>query len=415
MTDLITGGPRHARRTTALLRGIYLPRSMDAGGSAMTTYGIPLLVLATTNSAALTGLAFALEWIPRLAAFAVAGAMVDRYGATRVFRLASAARATVVLAAALALTQLSSGGSSTTITVMLLAAGTGVLTEFSYIAAETTGGMASREAGDRAHRVQSVLLGIDQVATLAGPALAGLLLQWAGATAMLIVIAAFSLLAAALTSRHHDKGHTAADEPVLQGLRTGWSTLRSLPALGWLVTGLAVSNLATGLLQAAAPVIVVQQMGRSTADVGLIWSVAAVASLGAVAVCRWAIDRFGLWPVGAVCATIAASACLAVSVTHTYHAYLVLIAVLMAAEGGMTVVLRTLRSHLVPAPVFGSTLALTVLLLLAPFPVAGVLVAAAPPALLGHVITACAVLQALGLGLTFTRLRTLPALRTRSA
>lgn len=232
---------------------------------------------------------------------------------------------------------------------------------------------------------------------------------------MLIVIAAFSLLAAALTSRHHDKGHTAADEPVLQGLRTGWSTLRSLPALGWLVTGLAVSNLATGLLQAAAPVIVVQQMGRSTADVGLIWSVAAVASLGAVAVCRWAIDRFGLWPVGAVCATIAASACLAVSVTHTYHAYLVLIAVLMAAEGGMTVVLRTLRSHLVPAPVFGSTLALTVLLLLAPFPVAGVLVAAAPPALLGHVITACAVLQALGLGLTFTRLRTLPALRTRSA
>lgn len=181
------------------------------------------------------------------------------------------------------------------------------------------------------------------------------------------------------------------------------------------MTGLAVSNLATGLLQAAAPVIVVQQMGRSTADVGLIWSAAAVASLGAVAMCRWAIERFGLWPVGASCATIAASACLAVSLTHTYHAYLVLIAVLMAAEGGMTVVLRTLRSHLVPAPVFGSTLALTVLLLLAPFPVAGVLVAAAPPALLGHTITACAVLQALGLGLTFTRLRTLPALHTRSA
>ncbi|MEU2131798.1 MFS transporter [Streptomyces sp. NPDC018352] len=388
---------------------------MDAGGSAMTTYGIPLLVLATTRSAALTGLAFALEWIPRLGAFAVAGAMVDRYGATRVFRLASAARAAVVLVAALVLAQLSGGGPSTTITVMLLAAGTGVLTEFSYIAAETVGGVASREAGERAHRVQAVLLGIDQVATLAGPALAGLLLQWAGATAMLVTIAAFSLLAAAFTSRRHDKGHAAVAEPVLQGLRTGWSTLRSLPALGWLVTGLAVSNLATGLLQAAAPVIVVQQMGRSTADVGLIWSVAAVASLVAVAACRGAIDRWDLWPVGALCATIAASACLAVSLTHTYHAYLVLIAVLMAGEGGMTVVLRTLRSHLVPKAAFGSTLGLTVLLLLAPFPVAGLLVAAAPPALLGHVITACAVLQALGLGLAFKRLRTDPALRTRPA
>ncbi|MER6500176.1 MFS transporter [Streptomyces sp. NPDC001455] len=388
---------------------------MDAAGAAMTTYGIPLLVLATTNSAALTGLAFALEWIPRLAAFAVAGAMVDRYGAIRIFRLASAARAAIVLAAALVLTGLDSSAPGTAITVMLLAVGTGVLTEFSYIAAETTGGVASREAGERAHRVQSVLLGIDQVATLAGPALAGLLLQWAGPTAMLLVIAVFSLLAGVLSLRQHSEESASASEPVFQGLRIGWSTLWSLPALVWLVTGLALSNLTSGLLQAAAPVIVVQQLGQSTADVGMIWSAAAVASLLAVAVCRRAVDRWGLWPVGALSAAIAASACLAVSFTHTYSAYLVLIALLMAGEGGMTVVLRTLRSHLIPESAFGSTLGLTVLLLLVPFPVAGILVAAVPPALLGHVITGCAVLQALGLGLTFTRLRTLPGLSTRPA
>ncbi|MFE9407394.1 MFS transporter [Streptomyces sp. NPDC006704] len=404
-------GPRHARRPLpTLLRGIYLPRSMDAGAFAMTTYGIPLLVLATTNSAALTGLAFALEWIPRLGAFAVAGALVDRHGTTAVMRRASAARAVVVLAAALVLpTQ--TGGLGATVTVMLLAASTGILTEFSYIAAETAGGVASREAGDHAHRVQSVLLGIDQVATLAGPALAGLLLQWAGSAGMLAVIAAFSLLASALAPRQYGREKSTAPQPVLRGLRTGWSTLRSLPALGWLVTGLTVSNLAIGLLQAAAPVIVVKQLGHSTADVGLIWSAAAVASLIAVALCRRAIDRFGLWPVGAVSATIAASACLAVSLTHTYATYLALIAVLMAGEGGMTVVLRTLRSRLIPAQVFGATLSLTILLLLIPFPLAGVLVAAVPPALLGHVITVCAALQALGLFTAFARLRTAPGLR----
>lgn len=87
-------GPRHARRPVpTVLRGIYLPRSTDAGAFAMTTYGIPLLVLATTNSAALTGLAFALEWIPRLGAFAFAGALVDRHGTTAVLRYASVARA----------------------------------------------------------------------------------------------------------------------------------------------------------------------------------------------------------------------------------------------------------------------------------------------------------------------------------
>ncbi|NEC67037.1 MFS transporter [Streptomyces sp. SID9727] len=408
-------GPRHARRPVpTVLRGIYLPRGTDAGAFAMTTYGIPLLVLATTNSAALTGLAFALEWIPRLGAFAFAGALVDRHGTTAVLRYASVARALVVLAAAVLLPRQETGLGAT-VTVMVLAASTGILTECSYIAAETAGGVASREAGAGAHRVQSVLLGIDQVATLAGPALAGLLLQWTGATGMLIVIAVFSLLTSALAPRQYRQSKPAAAHPVGKGLRTGWSTLRSLPALGWLVAGLTVSNLAVGLLQAAAPVIIVKRLGHSTADVGFIWSVAAVGTLGAVALCRRAIDRLGLWPVGVVSATIAATACLAVSFADSYHAYLALITVLMAGEGGMTVVLRTLRSRLIPANVFGATLSLTILLLLLPFPLAGVLVAVVPPAQLGHVITLCAVLQATGLFTAFTRLRTAPALRPSSA
>ncbi|WP_435217633.1 MFS transporter [Streptomyces sp. bgisy034] len=408
-------GPRHARRPeSTMLRGIYLPRSMDAGAFAMTTYGIPMLVLATTNSASLTGLAFALEWLPRLGAFAVAGAMVDRHGTSCILRLASATRAAVVVAAALALPQLESG-LPTTITVMLLATLTGVLTEFSYIAAETAGGVASRQVGERAHRVQSVLLGIDQVGTLAGPAVAGLLLEYTGTAGMLFTIAVFSLLACWLAPPQYAPGRTETPKPVLGGLRTGWTTLCSLPALGWLVGGLTVSNLAIGLLQAATPVIVVQQFGHSSADVGLIWSVAAVTSLITVAVCRRAIDRWGLWLVGALCAAIAACGCLAVSLTHTYTAYLVVIAVLMAGEGGMTVVLRTLRSHLIPQTVFGATLSLTILLLLLPFPLAGVLVATVPPALLGHAITGCAVVQALGLALAFVRLRTLPGLRGHRA
>jgi hypothetical protein len=408
-------GPRHARRAApTLLRGIYLPRSTDAAAFAMATYGIPLLVLATTHSAALTGLAFALEWMPRLGAFAFAGALVDRHGTTALLRYASTARALVLLAAAFLLPK-QEAGLAATVTVMVLAASTGILTECSYLAVETAGGVASRDAGTRAHRVQSVLLGIDQIATLSGPALAGLLLQWTGASGMLTVIAAFSLLTSALAPRQYPRPEPTEAQPVVQGLRTGWSTLRALPALGWLVAGLTVSNLAVGLLQAAAPVIIVKQLGHSTADVGFIWSIAAVASLGAVLLCRRTIDTFGLWPVGVVSATIAAMACLAVSFAGTYHAYLALIAILMAGEGGMTVVLRTLRSRLIPAGVFGATLSLTILLLLLPFPVAGVLVATVPSAQLGHVITGCAVLQAAGLFTAFARLRTIPALRTSFA
>lgn len=66
--------------TTGLLR-TYLMRGADALASATATYAIPLLVLVTTGSTALTGVAFLLEWSPRLAAFAFAGSLVDRWGA----------------------------------------------------------------------------------------------------------------------------------------------------------------------------------------------------------------------------------------------------------------------------------------------------------------------------------------------
>ncbi|MGC0400362.1 hypothetical protein RKD27_003006 [Streptomyces sp. SAI-126] len=394
------------------MRSIYLPRTADALAFAMSTYGIPLLVLATTRSAALTGAAFALEWIPRLAAFGWAGSIVDRRGAAVVFHLASLGRA-LALAAGAILLHLHPSGAVASVTVMVLAATTGVLTEFSYIAAETAGAAAGRRAGARAHRVQAVLLGIDQTATLAGPALAGVLLL-AGPPPMLAVITVLSLLAALLALRTPPspasaralKGQTGA------GLLTGWRTIRTLPALGWLVTGLTLSNLATGLLQAAGPVIVVKHFGQSTTAVGLIWSAAAAATLLAVTICRFALDRLGLWPVGATCAALASLACLAAAQAPDYLSYLVLVAVLMAADGGMTVVLRTLRSRLIPPEQFGSTLSATILILLLPFPIAGVLTALTPPAALGHAITACAVLQALGLFCAFARLRTDPALRT---
>ncbi|MET9866386.1 MFS transporter [Streptomyces sp. NPDC006386] len=405
--------PRQARHTAGLTSSIYLPRTADALAFAMSTYGIPLLVLATTGSAVLTGAAFALEWIPRLAAFGWAGSIVDRRGAAVVFHLASLGRA-VALAAGAVLLYLYPSGAVASVTVMVLAAATGVLTEFSYIATETAGAAASRRAGSRAHRVQAVLLGIDQTATLAGPALAGVLLL-AGPPSMLAVVTVFSLLATLLALRtpaspvapaRAAKGRPGA------GLVTGWRTICALPALGWLVAGLTLSNLSIGLLQAAGPVIVVQHFGQSTTAVGLVWSAAAAATLVAVTICRFALDRLGLWTVGAAASAIASLACLAAALAPDYLSYLVMVAVLMAADGGLAVVLRTLRSRLIPPEAFGSTLSATILILLLPFPVAGVLTALTPPDALGHVITACAALQTLGVFCAFARLRTDRALRT---
>ncbi|ALO99778.1 Integral membrane protein [Streptomyces hygroscopicus subsp. limoneus] len=389
--------------TYGRVRGVYLPRLADTLASSMATYGIPLLVLATTKSSSLTGIAFIMAWAPRLCTFALAGLAVDRFGPVRVFRLAATARA---LVAALAVPALATADDTTTPgLVMLLAACAGCLTQFSFIAAESVGAVTSRDAGDAAHRVQSVLLGIDQAAALAGPAAGGLLLQWAGFSGMLTAIAGLSVVSAAITPRMHRPPAQPGEAtgPAAGGWRTGWATLRALPALAWLVVGLALSNLALGLLEAATPVIVVQQLGRSSAMVGLVWSCAAGASLLAVATSRVAIDRWGLRGVGRCAALVTVVPCFLIAHTRSYLVYLVLIAVFMAGDSVLAVVLRTLRSHLIPAEVFGSTLSVTVLILLAPYPVAGILMALIAPTALHTTITVCAALQCVGLAFAFTR------------
>ncbi|WP_228919660.1 MFS transporter [Streptomyces sp. DH20] len=384
------------------VRGVYLPRLADAAASSMATYGIPLLVLGTTNSSSLTGIAFMLAWAPRLCTFSLAGMAVDRFGPARIFRLAATARALVTGLAAptLGMTDLKTASSL----VLLLAACAGCLTQFSFIAAESMGAVASREAGGAAHRVQSVLLGIDQTAALAGPAAGGLLLQQAGSSGMLAVISGLSILTAVIApGTRHAPPAPQATGPGTRRWRTGWTTLRALPRLAWLVAGLALSNLVLGLLEAATPVIVVKQLGQSSASVGLVWSCAAAASLLAVSTCRFTIDRWGLTRVGRCAALVTIVPCFLVAHAGSYPAYLILAAVFMAGDSVLAVVLRTLRSDLIPAAVFGSTLSVTVLILLLPYPLAGILMALVDPADIDTLITVCAILQCIGLACAFTR------------
>ncbi|WP_435854604.1 MFS transporter [Streptomyces longwoodensis] len=395
-----------------LFRQVYAPRACDAVAYSMATYAMPLVVLATTGSASLTGLAFALEWIPRVAAFSVAGVLVDRRGAAIVCFLASLTRAMAVAGGAIALLALPDG-TGETVTVMLLAAVTGTLTQFSFLANEAVGAMVGRRLQGGARKVQPVLIGIDQTATLIGPALGGFLLL-DGPTSMLACLSALSFLSAGLALRTpptplrstHRSGSGGRS-----GICEGWQTLRSQPSLRLLVVGLACSNLMLGLLQSVSPILVEGRFGRSAAAVGTLWSIAAASTLAAVTCCRFALDRLGLWGVGVISSIVAAAACLAVPYSPSYTGYTALVALFMAADGGLTVVLRTLRSLVIPTAAFGTTLALTVLLLLLPFPLAGIVLAVTAPAHLTHVIEGCAMLQAVVLFLTFLRLHKDPLFR----
>ncbi|MYR60073.1 MFS transporter [Streptomyces sp. SID625] len=387
----------------AVLHRSPLMRAADALATAVTTYAVPLLVLMTTGSSALTGVAFLLEWLPRLAAFTIGGPLVDRYRADRVFRAAATCRGLLLVTAALTLLVLPGGGTAATATVMAVGALSGLFAQASFVAVETLGAQASRAAGDQAHRVQSVQIGIDQGALLIGPLLGGLLLL-AGPSTLLAVVAALSG-SAALLAGTQPRPAIAENRPdgqsIAASLRTGWRIVRAIPALGWLVTGLIASNLAVAVAQASAPIIVLHTYGAPSLAVGAVWSAAGVIALGAVAVGRRLIDHHGLWPVGAAAAATACLACFATALAPGLSSYALTTAVLMAGEGALTVVLRTLRARLIPAAVFGGTLSVTIVLIVIPMPVAGALVAALPADRLSALLLICSAAQGLAMALAF--------------
>ncbi|MBV6695583.1 MFS transporter [Kitasatospora aureofaciens] len=358
----------------------YVLRATDALASAVITYAVPLLVLTLTHSPTWTGLAFLLEWVPRLAAITGAGPLIDRYRPQSAVLGTSLLRITISLATLIGLA--AGAGSWLVITFGVVC---GMIAQGSFLACESIGGEASRRAGDQAHRVQAVMTGIDQAGLLLGPLIGGLLLL-AGPALLLATVAILSTVTATVALTVHAErprlrlADTTPVGSLFAGLPAGLGVIRRTPALAWLVGALAATNLAVGLLQVSAPITVTRHLHHSTAAVGLVWSIAAAASLAAVAYAHRAIDRHGLFRVGAASAAVICAATLASALAPTLATYATAVATLMAADGAATVVLRTARARLIPERRFAATLATTVLLVLAPLPLAGLLVALRPAA-----------------------------------
>lgn len=389
-------------------RRSYLLRAADQLATAMATYGIPLLILATTGSGALTGLAYLVEWVPRLATFTVVGTLVDRHGPHRVFRLANAARTVLAVLTLAALSALPGDGAASTTVALCFCALAGITAQVSFLAAEAIGSAHSQQSPQRAHRVQSVQIGVDQGALIIGPLLGGVLLL-AGPLALLAAIAAASLAAVGGTvGWHPPAAASAVTSPATsfaRSLGAGLRTVARQPALVWLVAGLAASNLALAVIESSAPITVMQHFGHTSAMVGAVWSAGAALSLLGLAACGRSIDRWGLWAVGAMGAVVVCLGSLTTALAPGFATYTAGVALLLGADAVMTVVLRTLRARLIPPRGSGATLSVTVVAVLLPFPLAGALVAAVPASGLPVLLTACALVQITVLAAAFAGLR----------
>ncbi|MBB0232654.1 MFS transporter [Streptomyces calidiresistens] len=371
-----------------LIRRVHALRAGDRLTTSIVDYLVPVLVYQLTGSATWAGVAFAAEWIPRIVAIGLGGPLVDRLR-PRVVLLAVTLARTILLTGGMA--ALAAGAGAPAIVVLGVACG--FLAKVAYLATETLGAAVGRGHRDQA-RFQGVQTAIDQACAMVGPLVGGVLLVVGGQIGLgaALALSLITALLVAVVRMPPPAGAEGRDGRRSRGLRAGARALRAAPALCWLLAGLVTMNLLTGLLQAAVPVIV-SSHGRSAAATGAVWSIGAAASLLAALLCARRLGRVGVPAIALSASLTAAAAGVGAALAGTYAQFVASMALLAAAEGAALVALRTTRARLIPQHVFGSTVAVMALVLLAPMPVGGLLLAAAPRAGLPALLIAVALLH----------------------
>lgn len=241
----------------------------------MWSIALVLFVLQRFHSPSLAGLAAFLSVVPGLVISPISGALLDRHGRLRLILLD-------YIVAAIGLVTLSALIWTDRLTPPLLLAVVGVS---SLTGPLSMSGMRSlfplvvpRGLWDRANGVDS---GIFALSLVLGPVVAGFLVGWVGGAGAFVATAGVLVLAMlALIGLREPEGSTTGERPPLA--RSAWQALTYVlrnASLRGIATTLFTSNVSSGIISIALPVLVLGRLHGGPSDVGALWMASGVATV----------------------------------------------------------------------------------------------------------------------------------------
>ena len=363
-----------------------LTAGLSRMASSMVLVAIVLHTLTRFGSAPLAGWTAVCAFAPGLIVSPLAGALLDRTGASRAIALdmalSFASRLGFVLADAAGYASppvLLAATAIWSITSPLSTAGVRVLLPR----------LVPPDALPRANAIDTVLFA---AAEIVGPALAGAISGLAGARIALLTAAILSLGACACAARMQ-RGETGARGRLLPEAARGLGLVLRDRSLRGLAVAYSAYQAAWGILLIALPVIVIRDLGPdSEGAIGAIWGLSGLAGgLGALLAGKWRVSgrerqimavcllatAAALWPIGASFG-VAGAAASAVSTGFL--------------AGPIDVGLLTLRQRRAGPAVLGRVLAVSMSLNLAGLPIGSALggwLSAWPPLAFAAAALAC--------------------------
>lgn len=289
--------PARRRRFGGVLRQhdfrmLWLGETTSRLGTTITGIAIPLIAVETLNASTfMVSLLDAVAWLPWLLIGLPAGALIDRLARRRTMLVCDVVSGVLLLTVpVLAVT-----GALTMVHLLVVALLIGVTTVFFTTAYQAfLPVVVSREDLPEGN---AKLQASDQAATIAGPGIGGLIAQFAGAVAGLVVnaatfaVSAWCLLRIRVTEEKPDR--TGPRTPLRADIREGLTFVVRDRYLRLLTLCGAIDNLVLTATHALLVVFLVRTVGQPPAAVGVLLAADAVGGvLGALVATRLA-RRFG--------------------------------------------------------------------------------------------------------------------------
>jgi MFS family permease len=228
---------------------------VDELGDAVSPAALTLAMVTATHSSAGLAVVLASGLLPRVALLPLGGVAADRLGARRVALVADV----VSGAARLAIGLLLLGGNLSVAPIAVAAAVGGAASAFSMPA---TMPLVAGTVDEGGRQAANSLMGIAGSATsLAGPALAGVLIFTAGAGWAFILDAASFAVSAATLSVIRVRRIEVPRQSLRRDLVTGWAQVRARPWYWTSLIGHGTWNFASGMLATAGPLIAITEFG----------------------------------------------------------------------------------------------------------------------------------------------------------
>jgi MFS family permease len=252
------------RPILALLTGELVSRL----GSQFTSLALPWFVLVTTGSPTKMGLVFAAELVP-VALFGIpAAAVVDRIGPKAAMLLADGVRAPIIAAVPF----LHEVGGLSFGLILVLGGLHGLFSCAYFTCQRLILPAVVGEDEQTLAQANSLVEGASNVTSLAGPALAGVLIAFMGAANVMWLDAVSYVIAFALISVFVRVTREVHDEEESRGVRAGLRYLRG----DGLVARASISSLTFGflfpILAASFPVLAYRQYNHNPRVAGLLFS-----------------------------------------------------------------------------------------------------------------------------------------------